>query len=298
MARKDYYEVLGVGRTASDKEIKAAYRRLARKHHPDVNKGDPKAEERFKDVAEAFAVLSDKEKRARYDAIGSEAFGSGHDPFAGSDFRDFEVGGFGDISSLLEQLFGLGHATGTRRGAGGRARAAREPVGRDLRMELRVPFAQAVAGGTVEIGVPRGGRTAERLKVRIPAGTDDGATLRLAGQGEAGAGGAGDAYLVIRVEPHPLFRREGRDLFVDVPLGIARAALGGTVEVPTLEGRATITIPEGTRSGQRFRLKGRGVPAGGGREAGDLFAVVQLEPPKALTPRSRELLEELARIHP
>jgi curved DNA-binding protein len=297
MARKDYYEILGVSRTATDKEIKAAYRRLARKYHPDVNKGEKRAEEKFKEVAEAFAVLSDKEKRAKYDHGGHAAFGAGFDPFAGFDMRDFEFGQ-GDISSIFE-IFGFG-GRGRGRARGGARPRIRPRRGGDLKLEMQVPFMQAVNGGTVEIGVPRGAGTPDTMKVRLPAGIEDGGTLRLAGRGQAGIHGGppGDAFLTVRVEPHPLFRREGCDLYVDVWVGLARAALGGKSEVPTLDGRATITIPAGTRSGQKLRLKGRGVPAAGARSAGDLFAVIQIRPPAELSERSRELLEEFDRLNP
>jgi len=297
MAQKDYYEILGVSRTATDKEIKAAYRRLARKYHPDVNKGDKQAEEKFKEVAEAFAVLSDKEKRTKYDHGGHAAFGSGFDPFAGFDMRDFDFGQ-GDISSIFEIFGGRGRGRGRGR-AGGRQRI-RPRRGADLKLEMQVPFMQAVTGGTVEIGVPRGGGVPDKMKVRLPAGIEDGGTLRLSGKGQSGihGGPAGDAFLTLRVEPHPLFRREGRNLYVDVWVGLARAALGGNSDVPTIDGRATITIPKGTRSGQKLRLKGRGVPAGGGKPAGDLFAVIQIQPPAELDERSRELLEEFERLNP
>jgi curved DNA-binding protein len=285
--KQDYYEILGVPRTAGDREIKAAYRRLARKYHPDVNKGDKQAEEKFKEVAEAFAVLSDKDKRSRYDRGGHEAFGPGFDPFAGFDFGQFDAG-FGDLSSLFE-MFGFG--PGGRRG--GRTGTRR---GSDVRAELRIPFATAVKGDTVEMAIPRAGGQ-ERLKVRIPAGIDDGGTMRLAGKGNAGSP-PGDAYLTVRIDRHPLFRREGRDLICDVSVGIARAALGGRVDVETLDGKTTINVPPGTRSGQRLRLRGRGVPSSSGKPAGDLYVVVQIHPPKALDARSRELLEEFERLNP
>lgn len=285
--KKDYYELLGVPRTADAKKLKAAYRKLARKYHPDVNKGDKAAEERFKEVAEAFAVLSDKDKRAKYDRGGHEAFGPGFDPFAGFDTGQFDAG-FGDLSSILE-MFGFS----ARGGHGPRARARR---GSDVRVELRVPFMVAVLGDTVEFSIPRGGESA-RMKVRLPAGTEDGGTLRLAGKGEPGSP-PGDVYLKLRVDPHPTFRREGRDLASDISVGIARAALGGQVEVGTPDGKATVNIPPGTRSGQKLRLRGRGVPAAAGRPAGDLYVVVQIRPPKELDPRSRELLEEFDRLNP
>lgn len=286
--KKDYYEILGVPRTASEKDLKAAYRKLARKYHPDVNPGNKAAEEKFKEVAEAFAVLSDPEKRAKYDRGGHEAFGPGFDPFAdlGFDVRGF---GLGNLSELFDILGG-----GSRRG---RSRARR---GADVQMEARIPFLDAVRGTTLDVPLPRRGSRADRVKVRIPEGVEDGDRVRVPSKGQPGEGGGppGDVYLVIRVEPHPQFRREGSDLVVDAPVGLVKAALGGPIEVPTLDGKATIQLPAGTRSGQKLRLKGRGVPASGTRAAGDLYAVIQIVPPKSLDRRSRELLEEFARLNP
>jgi len=353
-AKKDYYELLGVPRTADTKQIKAAYRKLARKYHPDVNKDDASAESRFKEIAEAFAVLSDKEQRARYDRGGHEAFGSGFDPFAGHSAQDFDFG-FGDISELFRMFGGFG-------GAGPRS-ARRVRRGNDLKLELRVPFMDAALGSTVELSIPRqaacadcggggvrpgtgrtvcpdcrgsgraeqrrgrvrlaltcqrcGGsgrlpgepcprcqgsglsREQKKVKVRIPAGIEDGNTVRVAGKGDAGMNGgpAGDAYLVVRIEPHPLFRREGNDLFCDVPIGLATAGLGGTARVPTLEGETTINVPDGTRSGQKLRLREKGIQLKDGRR-GDLYAVLQIHPPKKLDKRSRELLEEFQQLNP
>lgn len=281
MTKKDYYDILGVSRQATEKEIKGAYRRLARKYHPDVNPGDPKAEDRFKEVAEAFAVLSDPEKRAKYDRGGHDAFGADFDPFAGFDVSQFGFGGFGD----LFEMFGGRAARGPRRGG-------------DLEFEVQIPFLEAIRGTTVDLAIPRGGERPSRVKVRIPSGIDDGERVRVPGQGASGrqGGAAGDAYLRVRVEPHPLFRREGDDLVCEVPVGIARASLGGKVEVPTLDGHATIRIPSGTRSGQRFRLRGRGVPGRGSNRDGDLYAVVQIVPPRRIDGRVREILEELERL--
>ena len=352
--KRDYYEILGVPRDASAKEIKAAYRKLARKYHPDVNPGDAGAEERFKSVAEAFAVLSDEERRAKYDRGGHEAFGAGFDPFSGGGFnpQDFDFG-MGDLSDLFRMFAG-----GSRRGppGGGATR------GEDIEFEVRVPFEDAVRGTTITIRVPRqaacsdcGGKgfrprstevgcpecggtgrivrptgrvhmastcgrcggagrlpgvpcdpcggtgrrgSEERVRVRVPAGVSAGARVRVAKKGNAGRRGGppGDAYLKIQVEPHPTVRRDGRNLVCDVAIGIARASLGGSVEIPTLDGPATITIPPGTRSGQRFRLRGRGVLATAGKPAGDLYAVIQIHPPTDLDGRTRELLEELATL--
>ena len=315
-AKKDYYEILGVPRTATEKELKAAYRKLARKHHPDVNPGDKSSEEKFKEVSEAFAVLSDHDKRAKYDRGGHDAFEPGFDPFQGTTI-DFQDLGLGNLSDIFE-LFGGG---GRRRGAS--ARAAR---GEDLELEMSLPFGDAIHGTTVEVAIPRavacmncGGRgrlpsggpcrvcrgagrvtVAEKVKTRIPSGIDDSERVRIPGKGNDGVGGGppGDAFVKIRVEPHPMFRREGSDLVCEVPVGVVKATLGGDVDVPTLEGRATIKIPPGTRSGQRFRLKGRGVAGRAGLPAGHLYAVVQIVTPKDLDARSRELFEELARINP
>lgn len=284
--KKDYYEILGVPRTATDKELKSAYRRLAKQHHPDVNKGDRRAEERFKEVAEAFAVLSDPERRARYDRGGHEAFGPGFDPFAGFDFQQVDLG---DLSQIFN-MFGFG---------AGREGARRPRRGADLRLAVRIPFVQAVRGGTIEVPLP--GATGDKtVRVRIPPGIEDGAVLRVPGHGQAGARGGrrGDVYLGVHVEADPVFRREGRDLVCEVTVGLARAALGGTVDVPTLDGTARIQVPPGTRSGRRLRLRERGVPAGEGRPAGDLHVVIQIQPPAQLDARSRELLEEFQRRNP
>jgi molecular chaperone DnaJ len=314
--RKDYYEILGVPRTATEKDLKAAYRKLARKHHPDVNPGDKSAEEKFKEISGAFAVLSDPEKRAKYDRGGHEAFEPGFDPFQGSTI-DFEDLGLGNLSDIFE-LFGGG---GRRRGS-----VRRTARGEDLALEMSLPFGDAMHGTTVEVSIPRaiacaqcggrgqlanggpcrvcrgGGRVTlnESVKVRIPAGIDDAERIRIAGKGNDGAGGGppGDAYVTIHVEPHPLFRRDGGDLLCEVPVGVVKATLGGDLDVPTLEGRATIKIPAGTRGGQRFRLKGRGVAARAGHPAGHLYAVVQIVTPKNLDARSIELLEEFARLNP
>jgi molecular chaperone DnaJ len=315
-SKRDYYEVLGVPRGATEKELKAAYRKLARKHHPDVNPGDKSSEEKFKEVSGAFAVLSDPEKRAKYDRGGHEAFEPGFDPFQGSTIN-FEDLGLGNLSDIFE-LFG----GGARRRAAPR-RAAR---GEDLQLEMNLSFGEAIHGTTVEVSIPRavactrcGGRgrltngtpcpvcrgagrvqVVEKVKTRIPAGIDNGERVRIPGQGNEGAGGGppGDAYVVIRVEPHPMFRREGPDLVCEVPVGVVKATLGGDVEVPTLEGRATIKIPPGTRGGQRFRLKGRGVAARAGQPAGHLYAVIQIVTPRDLDARSRQIFEELLRINP
>jgi DnaJ-class molecular chaperone len=291
-SKRDYYEILGVPRTANEKELKAAYRKLARKYHPDVNPGDKAAEANFKEVSEAFGVLSDPEKRAKYDQVGPEAFGAGFDPSRGVKI-DFEDLGLGDLSDLFD-LFGWGG--GAARGRGGRRPRAGRGV--DVQLEMSLPFADAIHGTTMELRLPH--LQGEATKVRIPPGIEDGGRIRIPGKGQPshGDGPAGDAYVNIRVERHPLFTREGSDLYVDIPVGIATATLGGEVEVPTLDGRATIKIPPGTRSGQKLRLKGRGVPSRGSHPAGNLNAVVQIVTPKSIDVRSKELLEEFLRLNP
>jgi molecular chaperone DnaJ len=344
VTKKDYYEILGVSRDVGEKELKAAYRKLARKYHPDVNKDDHGAEEKFKQVSEAFAVLSDSAKRTQYDRGGHEAFGTGFDPFAGFDVR---AAGLGDLGDLFGGMFG---------GSGGAGPGTRASRGNDLKLELSIDFMEAIHGTTLNLRVPRqlacrpcngsgsrpgtggaacsdcGGkghrtqpglpfaipcrrcngrgqvagppckgcrgsgrsRGEENVKVRVPAGIQGGSTVRVAGKGDSGAAGgpSGDLYLSIRVKDHPSFRREGNDLVCELPIGIADAALGGTAEVPTLDGKTTIQLPAGTRSAQRMRLAGKGVPAGKGRPAGDLYALIQIHPPKKLDRRSKELLEE------
>lgn len=294
VAKEDYYEILGVSRDANEKQLKAAYRSLARKHHPDLNKGDAKAEEKFKQVSEAFAVLSDPEKRAKYDRGGHAAFGAGFDPFAGFDVR---AAGFEDFGDVLGKMFG-----GFDFGGGSRGRA-RPRRGNDLKVGLSIDFMEAVRGTTLSLRVPRqgprGARSEDEVKARVPAGVKDGSTVRVAGKGDAGSAGGppGDLYLAISVKPHPMFRREGDNIVCDVPVGFADAALGGTAEVPTIEGKSTIQIPPGTRSGQRMRLAGKGIPAGKARPAGDLYAVIQIHPPAKLDRRSRELLEEFRKLN-
>jgi len=348
VSKRDYYEVLGVGRDATDAQIKSAYRKLALKHHPDRNPGDHAAEESFKEAAEAYSVLCDAQKRQRYDAYGHAGLGgaAGFDPTIFSDFGD-----------ILGDLFGFGDAFGRRRGGPRR--------GADLRYNLELSFEEAVFGTETHIQIPRaeacatchgngaapgttpttctscagrgqvtfqqgffsvartcgrchgtgrmvtspckdcGGEghvTVERkLQIKIPGGVDTGSQLRISGEGESGAAGGppGDLYVVVRVEEHAFFQREGSALLCEVPIGFAQATLGSSVEVPTVDGGKTkVNIPEGTQSGTTFRVRGQGVPHLGGRGRGDLHVTVRVVVPTKLTAEQRKLIDQIGKSLP
>jgi curved DNA-binding protein len=299
---QDYYETLEVPRTASSEDIRRAYRNLARKYHPDVNK-EPGAEDRFKQISEAYEVLRDDEKRARYDQFGanwkagqdvSGASGFG-DGFRGGDgFGDVRVDfGGGDFSDFFEGLFGQrGRArTGGASGFGGFDGFSIR--GGDQEAVLELTLEEAAAGGKRRISL--GDR--RDFEVEIPRGVRDGQRIRLAGQGSAGPGGGppGDLFLRVRLKPHPRFRVEGRDLYVDLPVAPWEAALGAEVPVPTLSGSVKLKVPHGSSSGRRLRLRGQGLPSPDG-SAGDLHAVVAVRVPNRLTKEERELFEQLASV--
>jgi curved DNA-binding protein len=304
VAQRDLYDILGVSRTASADEIKRAYRKLARKHHPDVNPGDKAAEERFKEITAASEVLSDAKKRKLYDEFGPDALRTGFDekraeeyrryrsqgippggmPFDFGDFRTVDVGGgYGnfDFSSIFGDLFG---------GGAGRGRGRGQPFpadGSHAEAELEVTLREAVLGGERELSVD--GR---KLRVRIPAGVTDGSQIRLAGQGGAGrhGGKAGDLYLKVRLTEHPLVRREGRDLSIDLPVTVPEAVAGAEVTLPTFEGPIRFKVPAGSQSGKKIRLRGKGLPDLRGGARGDLYAVVRI-----VLPEPSEKLEKAAR---
>jgi curved DNA-binding protein len=295
VASQDYYEALGVPRDASADDIRRAYRNLARRLHPDVNK-EPGAEDRFKAISEAYEVLRDPEKRARYDRLGANwraglqppGGGSAENGFdRGSGFRDVRVdvgsGGFGDI---FDDLFG--GRTG-RAGRGGFEGFSFR--GGDQEAELELTLEEAAAGGRRQLSLGDG----REFEVEIPSGARDGQRIRLSGQGSPGAGGgeSGDLFLRVSLKPHPRFRVQGRDLYVDLAVSPWEAALGADVSVPTLDGSARVKVPAGSSSGRRLRLRGQGLPGGGG-SAGDLYAVVMIHVPKKLTRRERELFKQLA----
>ena len=302
----DLYEVIGVPRDADVGAIRKAYRKLARKHHPDLNPGDKAAEERFKEISRAWEVLEDPERRRNYDEFGAisleagfdaekarqarEAFGSrfgtGGRPGAESSGEEFE---FGDLDDLMGRFFG-GRAEG---GRGIRMRGA------DLEASLELDFLEAVRGGEHRLTLGRGGAgESEAITVRIPPGVDTGGRLRIPGRGAPGVGGGppGDLFVVLRVRPHRVFRREGRNLTFDLPISVAEAIRGAKVEVPTLDGRATLTIPPGTDSGTRLRLRGKGVPDPRGGTPGDLFARIQIRVPRHLDDDAKSAVDALERL--
>ncbi len=354
---KDYYGILGVERKAALPEIKKAYRRLARKYHPDLNPGDKSSEAKFKEIQEAYSVLSDPKKRGQYDQFGfvGEAPPPGAEGPRSSGFEGFDFSGFGQSSfqDLFEGLFG----------GGGRGRAPVPEKGEDLLYAMTVSFEDAIKGLQTRIKlnrlvtcstcqgagtVFRGGRQvcpscrgtgqtiaqrgsmkfstrcsicggtgalrgetcsacrgeglaekSELINVRIPAGVDNGSRVRIPGKGNAGPNGGypGDLFISIQVTSDPVFHRQGADISVRVPITVPEAALGAEVEVPTIDGAATIRIPAGTRSGQKFRLREKGAPHLGRKGRGDEFVEVQIVPPPADNPRVRELMKEIAKAY-
>ena len=368
MAKRDYYEILGLARGASEPDIKNAFRKLAKVHHPDRNQGDKDAERKFKELNEAYQALSDPQKRAAYDQFGHAAFEGG---MGGPGAQGFSGDFSASMADIFDSMFGEMGAGGRRGGGGGgggasapgRARGGRER-GDDLRYNMEVTLNEAFTGRTAEIRVPtsvtcetcsgsgakagtrpstcitcagagkvrsshggfftiertcgvchgRGevidnpcptcsgaGRvTKERkLSVNIPAGVEDGTRIRLAGEGEAGVRGgpSGDLYIFLSVKPHDFFQRDGADIFCRVPISMVTAALGGSVEVPTLEsGLTRVKIPEGSESGKQFRLKGKGMPVLRSKTAGDMYIQIEVETPKNLNRRQRELLAEFEKV--
>jgi curved DNA-binding protein len=289
---KDYYDVLGVARDASQDDIRRAYRKLAREYHPDLNR-ESDAEERFKEVGEAYEVLSDPDKRERYDRLGAQ-WRAREGPTGGGNFEDFfDRQGFGDdvrvefgdggFSEFFERLFGDASAT----------RASGPLRGLDREAVLDLSLEDAVAGGRRRLTL----EDAHSIDVNIPAGVREGQRIRLAGQGAAGRDGgpSGDLYLRVRLKHHPIFRRRGDDLDLDLSVAPWEAALGATVPVATLTGTAKVRVPAGSSTGRRLRLRGRGLPKQGGGH-GDLHAIVRIAVPKHLSEQERDLFEKLADV--
>jgi len=328
MPERDYYELLGVPRTATADQVKRAYRKLAKQYHPDRNPNDKTAEARFKEIHRAYEVLSDAQKRKMYDQFGHAGVGGGAPPggwaagpggrrvytwssaggpdipiedlddlfsvFAGPGHSS--AGGFTDRvgDSVFDQFFGR---AAQRRGGARQARPEDAGAGRNLEYTITLTFDQAVRGTTLEISVPSAAwhSPAGKVKVKIPAGVAHGQRIRIRGKGRPGTHGSlpGDLYILCQVEPHPYFRRLGNDIYLNLPLSVTEAALGAKVEIPTLDGKTVLTIPPGTPSGAKLRLKNKGVQPAGNQPRGDQYAVVRIVPPKSPTPRQRELLEQL-----
>jgi curved DNA-binding protein len=314
---KDYYQVLGVQKNATVDEIKKAYRKLALQYHPDRNKGDKAAEERFKEINEAYAVLSDQEKRRQYDMFGAEGFRkrySQEDIFQGFDIGDvLKDMGFG-TSDIFSVLFGGGGRGGRVRyttyggpfGAGpgaagpdmseyftrGRAQPAQ---GQDFATDVTITLEEAAHGVQKVISLQREGKV-EQIQVKIPPGIDTGKKLRVAGKGGRGPGGAaGDLYVRVTVQRHSVFHREGSDIFIDREIGFSEAALGTTIEVPTLNGVKKVKIPAGTSGNTKLRLKGEGMPHLKGKGKGDAYVRVVIKVPKKLNAKQKQLVEALAK---
>jgi curved DNA-binding protein len=320
MAKRDYYEVLGVKKSATEEEIKKAYRKLAMKHHPDRNPGNKQAEERFKEINEAYAVLSDKGKRQQYDQFGPSGFSqrySQEDIFRGFDINDlfkdlgfstndvfsriFGGGGrgakvrYGNLDDLFGQRGGPAYDYGDMfSGGASQAEGPMAEKGQDIHSELNLTFQEAAFGGEKKVRYSKGGKV-EEIMVKIPPGIESGKKLRLAGKGMDGAGGRppGDLYLKVNIAEHPLFKREGSDITVDKEIKISEALLGATIEVPTLDGSKVIKVPPGTQSQSRIRLKGFGLPRFQGGGKGDEFVRILIKYPKSLSEKQKKLAEEL-----
>ncbi len=318
MAKRDFYEVLGVARNATADEIKRAYRKLAMKHHPDRAKGDKvQAAAMFNEVQEAYDVLSDEQKRRNYDQFGHAGVGAGGQPPPGGDpweqFRraqqgrgggqtrtwqsgpgvsveDFDVGGEG-ISDIFEQLFGRGGG----RGANRKQQREQPQRGADVEHPVTLTFEQAARGTTLPLQINRDGKL-ETIDIKIPPGVNDGSRVRIKGRGQYTNGEPGDLYILTHVRPHEHFRREGLDIYVDLPVSLWEALNGAKVEVPTLDGPVHLTIPPGAPSGSKLRIKGKGVQRG--TEQGDQFAVTKIFLPKHLSDHDKQLLKEIEARHP
>jgi DnaJ-class molecular chaperone len=335
MAKRDYYEILGVPRTAKAEDIRKAHRKLVRQYHPDVHKNDAQMEGKFKEVQEAYDVLSDDAKRRQYDQFGHAGVGAepgygptpgGADPFdafrraqeqagrgrAGAagpragyrrwqpnpnvSVEDYDTGGGGDagFADIFEQFFGQKGGASAGGGGGGRQRA--QPArGEDIEYPVTLTFAQAARGMTLPLQISRDGKL-ETIDVKIPAGVKEGSRVRIKGKGQHTNGEPGDLFIVTRVLPHPYFRREGLDIHMDLPISMYEALQGTKVDVPTLDGPVTMSIPPGTSSGAKLRIKERGIHRG--TEKGDQYSIVKVMVPKNIDEEDKQLLQKLEGKHP
>lgn len=320
---KDYYKILGVARDADPEAIKKAYRRLARKYHPDLHPGDKSKEASIKEINEAYGVLGDQEKRERYDLGGRVRFEGSPFGGAGAGAGGFNVQDFGAATGDIGDIFGDIFGGAGRAGRGPRVRRSVPTRGEDIEYALDIDFMQAVKGTDVRISVTKGAgpeKIIEKITVKIPPGVNDGSRVRVPGRGSPGLfnGPRGDFYLRVRVRPHAYFKRVDNDIYLDVPITVTEALLGARVEVPTLDGTATVKVPPGTQGGQRLRLKGKGVapgrgvtpgqtgvtpgqtgvtPGRTGSSRGSQYIVIKITLPVSLDKRSRELVREFAEIN-
>lgn len=294
-SRKDPYQILGVERSANADQIKRAYRKLAKQFHPDRNPGDAGAEEKFKQVQAAYEVLGDEQRRRQYDQFGA---GGPTPNIHGWDTRfdqhngNFTVGDVGDLSGIFEQFFTRGG-----RGEGARRSGARRGgrPGEDVRTAVELTFEESARGATREVELQVEGASPERLKFRIPAGVEHGQRIRLRGKGQEGRGGRGDLIIECRILPHAYFRREGLHILLDLPLSLKEAAMGASIDVPTLDGPTTLKVPPGTSSGSKLRLRGKGVASALTGETGDMYAVVKIVIPREISASAQQLVESLDR---
>lgn len=322
MSKRDYYQVLGVARDADAAAVKSAYRKMARKYHPDVNKS-PDASEKFHEATEAYEVLSDPEKRKMYDQFGHAGPGMGAGGAAGGgrgaptgggggfnvNFEDIfngarqsRAGGGGGfmgmgLEEILEALRG-GGGRGGGRGGGGTERRRTPQTGADAQYDLTLEFDQAVKGTTTSLRIAsHDSGQAETINVKIPPGVKEGSKIRVRGKGHEGPGGRGDLYIVTHIRPHPYFRRSGEDIHVTLPVSITEATAGAKVDVPTVDGMTTVTVPPGSSSGRRLRLRGKGV-AGKGEQRGDQYVELRVVVPEQLSDEAKRLLEEFEKAQP
>ena len=292
MATKDYYEIIGVPRDAKEEDIKKAYRKLARQFHPDLHPNDKGMEARFKEINEAYSVLSDPKKRSDYDLTGRVQFGHGGPqqyPPGGFNFEDMGVGfGMGGFEDIFSEVFG------------GRGRRVAARRGSDIEYSLPLDFIRAAQGTEVKVKVARRSGATETITVKVPPGVQDGSRVRVAAKGDEGYDGGppGDLYITTAVRPHPYFTRKGNDVYVDVPVTIKEAVMGAEIKVLTIDGFTTIKVPPGTRSSQKLRIKGKGVCSPHGMARGDEYVIINITVPRDFSPGGRELIEELDRINP
>lgn len=314
---KDYYKILGVSKNATKEEIKKAYRSLARKYHPDLNPGNKESEEKFKEVQEAHEVLSDEEKRKTYDMFGSAEFRPGGrttwrrsgDTGGGRTYEySYSANDFTGFEDIFKDIFGFAGEARQGRNRGDSFRdifstVARErhSRGRDLESQIEIDFDTAIRGGVRDLSISRQMRNnveTEKLSVRIPAGVDNGSRIRVQGKGEVGDKVKGDLYLRVRVKPHPIFKRKGDDIYLEVPVTIYEAALGKKIAVPTIDGTAELTIPPGVRSGTKLRLKGKGVTNLKTKARGNQYIVIKIAMPDKIDGNEKKVFEEIEKSHP